>query len=246
MGRGKAVLVTLFAMLPLAFVAAAQSQSVDGTEASPSFGSITTPRPINPAADTTNPSDRATQTLNPYLGSTPDTKVVDEEIKLSLEEAVARGLKFNLGLIDSEQADAQVRAQREHAFAELLPQISARAEQTYQQFSYNELNIKLPPASGLALPPTSGGFGYSETRTYAETPVLNIHLLETYKQQKAPETASLLSSKDARDVVVFAVGAAYFQVVSSQARLRTVKSSPGICSGAEQTSRGSIQVRGLS
>ena len=42
-----------------------------------------------------------------------------------LEDAVARGLKFNLGLIDSEQADAQVRAQREHAFAELLPQISS-------------------------------------------------------------------------------------------------------------------------
>jgi outer membrane protein TolC len=217
--------MSFFALLSLTVAVATQAQSVEGTEASPSFGSITTSHPIDPATGTTNPSARATQNLNPYLGSTPDGKVVDEEIKLTLQDAVTRGLKFNLGLIDSEQADAQARAQREHAFAELLPQISSRAEQTYQQVSYKELNIKLPPASGLKLPPTSGGFGYSEARVYAETPVLNVHLLERYRQQKAFETASLLSTKDARDVVVFAVGAAYFQVVASQARLETAKAA---------------------
>ncbi|QNI32762.1 TolC family protein [Alloacidobacterium dinghuense] len=217
--------LTLFVALSLAPTVLASAQAVDGAGASPSFGSITTPRPINPATDTTNPSASATQSLNPYLGSTPEGPVVDEEIRLSLEEAVSRGLKFNLGLIDSEQANAQIRAQREHALAELLPQISARAEQTYQQFSYKELNIKLPPASGLTLPPTSGGFGYSEAQIQVEAPIVNMHLRESYKQQKALETASVLSAKDARDVVVFAVGAAYFQVVASHARLETAKAA---------------------
>ena len=221
----RAGMTSFFTVLPLAFAIAAHTQSVDSTGAAPSFGSVTTPRPINPATGTTNPSARATQTLNPYLGSTPDGKVVDEEIKLTLEDAVARGLKFNLGLIDSEQADAQVRAQREHAFAELLPQISSRAEQSYKQLSYKALNIKLPPATGLTLPPTSGGFGYSEGRIEAEAPILNIRLLDRYKQQKSNERASLLSTRDARDVVVFAVGAAYFQVVASQARLETTKAA---------------------
>lgn len=225
MKRHKTSLMIFFAVLPLTVTVVSQAQSVDSTGASPSFGSITTSRPINPATGTTNPSARATQTLNPYLGSTPDGKVIDEEIKLSLKDAVARGLKFNLGLIDSEQADAQVRAQREHAFADLLPQISARAEQSYQQLSYKELHIKLPPSSGLALPPTSGGFGFSEARIYSEAPIVNLNLLNKYKQQKALEAASLLSTKDARDVVVFAVGAAYFQVVASQARLETTKAS---------------------
>jgi outer membrane protein TolC len=225
MRGSKASLTSFFAVLPLTVAVAAQAQSVDSTGAAPSFGSITTSRPINPATGTTNPSARATQTLNPYLGSTPDGKVVDEEIKLTLQDAVARGLKFNLGLIDSEQADAQARAQREHAFAELLPQISGRAEQTFQQVSYKQLNIKLPAASGLTIPPTSGGFGYSEARINAESHVLNVHLLERYRQQKALERASLLSTKDARDVVVFAVGAAYFQVVASQARLETAKAA---------------------
>jgi outer membrane protein TolC len=221
----KTNLTGFFAALPLAVAMATHAQSVDSTGAAPSFGSIATSRPINPATGTTNPSARATQTLNPYLGSTPDGTVVDEEIKLTLEDAVARGLKFNLGLIDSEQADAQVRAQREHAFSELLPQISGRAEQTYQQLSRKELNIEFPAAAHLALPPTSGGFGYSQAAIHADVPVLNFRLLERYKQQKAREAASLLSTKDSRDVVVFAVGAAYFQVVASKARLQTASAA---------------------
>jgi outer membrane protein TolC len=225
MGRRGAGRITLTALLPLLLAAAAAAQSTDGGGALPSFGSVTTPRPINPATGTTNPSARATQTLNPYLGSTSDNKVVDGEIKLTLTDAISRGLRFNLGLIDSEQADAGVRAEREHAFAELLPQISARAQQSYEQLSYHELNIKLPPKAGFQLPPTSGGFGYSETRMIAESPVLNMNLLNKYKQQKALEISSLLSTKDARDVVVFTVGAAYFQVVASQARLETAKAA---------------------
>jgi outer membrane protein TolC len=225
MRKHKADLISLAILAALTAVLAVQAQTADSPGAAPSFGSIATSRPINPATGTTNPSASATQTLNPYLGSTPDGKVVDGEIRLTLEDAVARGLKFNLGLIDSEQADADVRAQREHALAELLPQISVRAEQSYQQLSYKELNIKLPPASGLVLPPTSGGFGYSQATVRADVPVLNLHLLDRYREQKSREVASLLSTKDARDVVVFAVGAAYFQVVASQARLETSKAA---------------------
>jgi outer membrane protein TolC len=189
----------------------------------PSIGSIATPRPIDPSAGTTNPSARTTKILNPYLGSTPSNEVVTEGLQFSLGEAVSRGLQFNLGLIDENQADATVHAQRERAFAALLPQISARAQETFQQLSYEELNIKLPPKLGLALPPTSGGFGYGEARIVAQSSVLNIEWLDRYKEQKTLESASKLNVKDARDVVVFAVGAAYFQVVASQARLETAR-----------------------
>lgn len=189
--------------------------------ASPAFGSINTPRPINPAAGTTNPSARATQNLNPYLGSTPHGMATKDTLHLSLEDAIARGLQYNLGLIDSQQASVDARAEREHALAALLPQISARADQSYQQLSLKELNIALPPQTGLHLPPTSGQFGYSEARITAESPLLNIVLLNRYRQQKALESASALGTRDARDVVVFAVGTAYFQVVASQARVET-------------------------
>jgi hypothetical protein len=78
--------------------------------------SISTPRPINPAASTTNPSALATQGQNPYLGSTPAGKATDEVISLSLQ-AVERGLRYNLGLIESSQGTAEVRAQRLRALS---------------------------------------------------------------------------------------------------------------------------------
>lgn len=146
-------------------------------------------------------------------------------LQLSLEQAIARGLQYNLGLIDDQEANADARAQREHALAALLPQISARAEQTYQQLSFKSINVTLPPQTGLKLPPTSGQFGYSEARFTASSPLVNISLLDGYRQQKGLEDASALETKDARDVVVFVVGAAYFQVVASEAQLRTAHST---------------------
>src|SRR5580704_15418412 len=217
---GEQIIVrTILTTMLVAFSLASVGQTTDnaGGGASPAFGSIATPRPINPATDTTNPSARATQTLNPYLGSTPEGKVVDGEIRISLEDAIARGLRFNLGLIDSQQADAGVRAEREHALSLLRPQISARAQQSYEQLSFKALNIKLPP--------TSGGFGYSEGDILAHSEVVNLELRDRYKEQKALESASALSTKDARDIVVYAVGTAYFQVVASDARLATARAA---------------------
>jgi outer membrane protein TolC len=221
------VCTILTAMLPLTFSLAAASQTTDneGGRALPAFGSVPTPRPINPAADTTNPSARTTQTLNPYLGSTPEGKVVDGEIRISLEDAIARGLRFNLGLIDSQQANAGVRAEREHAFSEILPQISARVQQSYEQISFRALNIKLPSQVGFQLPPSSGGFGDGGGDILAHSAVVNLELLNRYKEQRALESASTLSTKDARDIVVYAVGTAYFQVLASEARLATARAA---------------------
>ena len=227
MGKQIIARTILTAMLPIVFSLAAVGQTTDndGGGASPAFGSIATPRPINPATDTTNPSARATQTLNPYLGSTPEGAVVDGEIRISLGEAIARGLRFNLGLIDSQQADAGVRAEREHALSQLLPQISARAQQSYEQLSFKALNIKLPPQAGFQLPPTTGGFGYGEADIVAHSELVNLELRNRYKQQKALESGSVLSAKDARDIVVYAVGTAYFQVLASEARLATAQAA---------------------
>jgi outer membrane protein TolC len=187
-------------------------------------GSIATPRPINPAASTTNPSARATQSQNPYLGSVPEEQVTNGPLELDLQQAVDRGLKYNLGLIDSVQADADVRAQRLRALAALLPNVSARAQQSFEDISYSEIGIKLPPIPGFAgLPATSGNFAYMDARVAATQAIFNAELRDRYHSQGALETASQLNTKDARDVVVFAVGAAFFQVIASEARVQTAQ-----------------------
>jgi outer membrane protein TolC len=185
--------------------------------------SVATPRPINPAEGTTNPSAQATQNQNPYLGSVP-SKNTGTRIELSLKGALDRGLHYNLGLIESNQASATVRAQRLRALSVLLPQLSANGRQGYDSLSYKEIGLKLPPIPGLpALPSTSGGFGYQDARVSLDQSLYNAELRNQYRARKSDEQASKLSIQDSRDVVVFAVGVAYMQAITSAARVETAK-----------------------
>ena len=170
--------------------------------------SVPTPRPINPAESTTNPSAQATQRQNPYLGSIPQSST-GTVMKLTLAEAIARGLRYNLGLVETEHSSADVHADRLRALAALLPQLTANARQVYQALSFKEIGIKLPPGAPFQLPATSGGFGYQDARVGLSQEVYNPSLRSKYRAEKAAEEASVFNLKDSRDVVVFAVGTAY-------------------------------------
>jgi hypothetical protein len=136
----------MFRMTLLSLLSAGGSMvAVAQTGADPLRYALTTPRPINPAAGSTNPIAAATQSLNPCLGGVPSAKLVEGEIKLTLADATSRDLNFNLGLIESQQADSGVKAQRVRAFAALSPKITARAQQSFEQISTAEPGIKLPP-----------------------------------------------------------------------------------------------------
>ena len=196
---------------------------VSGQTTSPLGYSVATPRPISPAEGTTNPSAQATQRQNPYLGSVP-SKNTGTKIELSLKGAIERGLRYNLGLIESNQASADVRAERLRALSALLPQLSAQGRQGYEGLSYKEIGLKLPPIPGLpALPSTSGGFGYQDARVSLTQSLYNAELRNQYRARKIDEQASILNIQDSRDVVVFAVGTAYMQVIANAARVETAK-----------------------
>ncbi len=185
--------------------------------------SVATPRPINPAEGTTNPSAQATQSQNPYLGSVP-SKNTGTRIELTLGNAIERGLRFNLGLIESSQASATVRAERLRALSSLLPQVSAEVRQGYESISFKEIGLKLPPIPGLpGLPPTTGGFGYQDARISLTQSIYNSQLRNQYRSRRDAEQASTLNVKDSRDVVVFAVGTAYIKVIASAARVETAR-----------------------
>jgi len=214
--QGKLKGLGLAFWLTLSFVAWGQPQSPLGY-------SVATPRPINPAEGTTTPSAQATQRQNPYLGSVP-SKNTGTRIELSLSTAIERGLRYNLGLVEANQTSADVRAERLRALSALLPQLAAQGRQGYENLSYKEIGLKLPPIPGLpALPSTSGGFGYQDARVSLTQSLYNAELRNQYLARKRDEQASTLSIQDSRDVVVFAVGTAYMQVIASAARVETAK-----------------------
>jgi outer membrane protein TolC len=206
--------------LGAAFILAA---AVASGQSGPVGYSVATPRPISPAEGTTTPSAQAAQRQNPYLGSVPP-KNTGTKIELSLKGAIERGLRYNLGLIEANQASAEVRTERLRALSALLPQLSADARQVYENLSFKEIGLKLPPIPGLpALPSTSGAFGYQDARVSVAQSIYNADLRNRYRARRSDEQASALSVQDSRDVVVFAVGTAYSQVVASAARVETAR-----------------------
>src|SRR5258708_3293634 len=118
-------------LLTFSFTASGQAQGPLGY-------TVATPRPISPVEGTTTPSAQATQRQNPYLGSVP-SKNTGTRIELSLKDAIERGLRYNLGMIESSQASADVRAERLRALSGLLPQLSAQGRQGYENLSYKEI-----------------------------------------------------------------------------------------------------------
>src|SRR5580658_1654407 len=167
-------------MMLLCMPTAASGQTIP---ADPRSFSVATPRPINPAESTTNPSASATQSQNPYLGSVP-SKATGRTIELSLQGAIERGLRYNLGLVESNQGAADVRGDRLRALAALLPQLEARGKQGFDNISFKEIGLKLPPLPGLVLPPTTGGFGYQDARISLSQSLYNAPLREQYRAQK--------------------------------------------------------------
>jgi len=214
----------MFRFAVVSLIVAAGTTGLFG-QSDPLSYAVATPRPINPAAGSTNPSALATQSLNPYLGSIPGGKLAPGEIKLTLQEAILRGLEFNLGLVESRQSDVAVQAERSRAFSALLPQVSARAEQSFDQISLASIGIRIPGQAGFRLPQATGGFGYSEGRVGLQYAAFDAALIAQYKARREAVIASSLSTRDSRDVVVYAVGTAYFQVVSSAARLATARAA---------------------
>ena len=125
--------------------------------------SISTPRPIDPAAGTSNPSALATQRQNLFSGSASAGKASGDVMRLPLSEAIALGLRFNLGLIESAQTSADARAQRLRSLAALLPDVSFEAKDVLANASVKEFGLRLPAIPGIpGLPATTGAFGFQD------------------------------------------------------------------------------------
>ncbi len=203
------VLVSFAAWAPHAI---AQQQNTAAFE----LGSIATPRTINPAANSTTPSSLAGQQQNPFLGSVPTGTLTEKPIELSLSDAILRGLRYNLGVIENQAGLRQVQAARLRALSAMIPSVSGLLRQNLDDLNTIVIGLKIP---GIAGP--TGQFSYQESYlTFSDTG-LNLESVYKYKAAQHSAEAQKLQLDDAGNVVALAVGTAYLQVESSEARVET-------------------------
>ncbi len=82
-----------------------------------------------------NPSPNPSSLSNPYYGSVTLKPATDEIVRLSLDEAVQRGLSTNLGLKESEENEKTLHGQVTGALQYFLPTITATGATGYDQFN---------------------------------------------------------------------------------------------------------------
>jgi outer membrane protein TolC len=151
---------------------------------------------------------------NPLLGSVPQGQATAETIPITLLDAIDRGLKFNLGLILSQQGSASAEAQRVRALAELLPNFTARVGESVQQ-----INLQAFGFAPVGQPPIVGPFSVFDARLLVTQDVLNFRSIYNNRAANENVRAAQFSYQNTRDLVVLIVGASYLQAVANAARV---------------------------
>ncbi|PYU25428.1 MAG: TolC family protein [Acidobacteria bacterium] len=157
-------------------------------------------------------------TRSPFLGSVPTGTPTATVLPLSLSDALDRGLKHNLGLIESDVRTRAARAERLRNLSELLPNISASVSQFAEQVNLRALGVKIPLPG---FPVIVGPFGVEDARAYWSQKLFDWNAVENLRASQNSLKASGYSYKDSRDLVVLAVANAYLQVISDRATIES-------------------------
>jgi outer membrane protein TolC len=140
--------------------------------------------------------------------------------KLSLREAIARGLNYNLGAVGQSNAVREAQGQSQVARSALLPNASAYLAETLQQIDLGAegVHIKVP---GLAIPTVVGPFNNIDLRGSLSQSIFDLRAWNNYRSSREVVRASQFAARDAREMVVLAVCGAYLQVISTRERVKS-------------------------
>ncbi len=162
-------------------------------------------------------SNGAQATQGSFQGSVVEGKATGSVIDLSLEEAIQRGLRQNLGIILQSSAMKNASGQRLEELQALLPTVTAAASVQVQQVNLAAFGLKFP-----GLNPIVGPFQVVDFRAYLTQNLVNVSALQNYIAAKHNFESAKLTAADARDLVVLTVGNAYLLCIADSARIEAV------------------------
>lgn len=167
---------------------------------------------------------------NPFLGSAPEGKATADVLQIDFKDAIDRGLRNNLGLLLAGDQAQTARGERWKELSELLPNLSARVQENEQTLSlaalgFNKLFPLLSPpgSTSTTLPRVTPAFNYFDARASLTQSIFNFHDLEKERAASEGVKAAQFSYKDAREMVVLAVGNAYLEAIAASARVETTQ-----------------------
>ena len=159
-----------------------------------------------------------TRNTDNYLGSIPQGTPTAEPIDLTIEDALDRGLKYNLGLYLSDQTTAEARAARLQSLSQMLPNINGTFAEEVQRLNLKSFGLTFP-----GFPTSVGPFGLTATQATGSWDAVNFSSIDKYRASGETLKAAAFNYNDARDTVVLAVGANYLLVIAQESRLEAAQ-----------------------
>ncbi len=173
-------------------------------------------------------SSGAVSTLPPaaegnFASSVPDN-LVPGVLELSLEDAIARGLRQNLGALLANEDIRSARGARWQQLSALLPNVTTTTYVEGSQvdlaefgFTFNLHNL------GVSIPSVVGPFGYFDSRAYLTQSIFDWKAINNVHAASENVKSVQSTYQDARDLVVLAVGYLYLETIADQARIDTAQ-----------------------
>jgi outer membrane protein TolC len=152
---------------------------------------------------------------DPFQGSLPTGQATPGVLPLSLDDAIARGLKYNLGVVTGGQEIRLSRASRLRTLSQLLPNLSTSVSETREQ-----VNLAAFGFSGFpGIPQVVGPFNVFDARAFLSQSALDFTSLNNHRASTESLRAAEFAFRDAQDTVVFVAASLYLRAITGASRI---------------------------
>ena len=151
---------------------------------------------------------------NDYKGSLISGTSTGGVLDLTLDDAIQRGFRTNLGIILQGAQVKTASGTRLQQLQALLPTVTGSATYTVQQINLAAYGLSFP-----GLKPIIGPFQVFDFRAYLSQSILNVQSLQSYLASKHNFEGAKLTAEDARNMVVLTVGNAYLVCIADMSRI---------------------------
>jgi len=157
---------------------------------------------------------------SPFSGSVPEGKATAGVLPLSFKDAIDRGLRNNLGILLQSDSTLTARGERWKELSALLPHVNASVTELAEQIDLASLGFRFKTPG---IPTVVGPLGVFESGVYLTQSLFDYHAIERKRGASYNEKATQYSLKNARELVVLAVGNAYLVALAGAARVATAQ-----------------------
>jgi outer membrane protein TolC len=174
-----------------------------------------------PPTSTPGQAIPGTSGASTFASSVP-TKVLPGVMQLSLQDAIDRGLRQNLGLLLSRADTRSARGQRWDQLSALLPHVTAAPYLAESKINVDQLGFG-GVLSMFHLSPGIGPFSYFDARAAVTQTLFDWQSINATRAANQNVKSADYTLQDAHDLVVLAVGYTYLQAIADEARIETAE-----------------------